>query len=101
MDAHLTGLSDREAVAERLLSASVRLSYDPTVEIDWDAPHDPDAYWLPPERSSLYGTDLWERLSHAQRVELTKHEVASAAAAGVWFETILMQMLIRHYYNAD
>ncbi|HLV59231.1 MAG TPA: diiron oxygenase [Natronosporangium sp.] len=101
MDAHLMGLSDREAVAERLLSASVRLSYDPMVEIDWDAAHDPDAYWLPPERSSLYGTDLWERLSHPQRVELTKHEVASAAAAGVWFETILMQMLIRHYYDAD
>jgi len=93
--------SDREAVAQRLLEASARLSYDPTVEIDWEAPHVPDAYWLPPHRSSLYGTELWERLSHAQRVELTKHEVASAASAGLWFETILMQMLIRHYYDAD
>ncbi len=92
---------ERAAVAERLLTSSLRTSYDPTVEIDWDAPHTPGAYWLPPHRSSLYGTPLWEQLSEAQRVELTRHEVASAASAGLWFETILMQMLIREYYRAD
>ncbi|MBM0233785.1 diiron oxygenase [Micromonospora sp. STR1_7] len=89
------------AVAERLLTSSLRTSYDPVVEIDWDAPHTPGAYWLPPHRSSLYGTPLWSRLSAEQRVELTKHEVASAASAGLWFETILMQMLIRQYYDDD
>lgn len=93
--------NSRESVAERLLRASVHNSYEPEVEIDWDAPHLPDAYWLPPNRSSLYGTTLWWQLTEAQRIELTKHEVASAAAAGLWFETILMQMLIRHYYDAD
>lgn len=91
----------REAVAERLLTASARTSYDPTVEIDWSAPHRPGAYWLPPRRSSLYGTPLWDGLSEEQRIELTKHEVASAASAGIWFETILMQLLVRHYYDAD
>ncbi|MGC4835291.1 AurF N-oxygenase family protein [Micromonospora vinacea] len=98
MEAAETG---RAAVAERLLTSSLRTSYDPTVEIDWDAPHTPGAYWLPPQRSSLYGTPLWEQFSEEQRVELTKHEVASAASAGLWFETILMQMLIREYYRAD
>ncbi|MGS2616187.1 AurF N-oxygenase family protein [Micromonospora sp. LZ34] len=92
---------EREEVAARLLTSSLRTSYDPTVEIDWDAPPVPGAYWLPPHRSSLCGTPLWDRLGEEQRVELTKHEVASAASAGVWFETILMQMLIRHYYDAD
>jgi hypothetical protein len=91
----------RESVADRLLKSSVRTSYDPIVEIDWDAPHLPDAYWLPPQRSSLFGTDLWRQLTEAQRIELTKHEIASAASAGLWFETILMEMLIRHYYDAD
>ncbi|MET8835034.1 diiron oxygenase [Micromonospora sp. NPDC004540] len=91
----------REAVATRLLAASVRTSYDPVVDIDWSAPPVPGAYWMPPQRSSLYGTPLWEGLSEEQRIELTKHEVASAASAGLWFETILMQMLIRHYYDAD
>lgn len=91
----------RELTAERLLEASLRTSYDPTVDIDWNAPHVEGAYWITPSRSSLYGTDLWHGLTEEQRVELTKHEVASAAAAGLWFETILMQMLIRQYYDAD
>ena len=91
----------RERTATRLLQTSVRHSYDPRVEVDWDAPAVPGLFWMPPHRSSLYGTGLWERLSHEQRVELTKHEVASAASAGVWFETVLIQMLIRHYYDQD
>lgn len=91
----------REQTAERLLTSSLRTTYDPIIEIDWNAPLVEGAFWIPPHRSSLYGTDLWEQLSHAQRVELTKHEVASAASAGLWFETILMQMLIRQYYDAD
>jgi hypothetical protein len=91
----------RERTATRLLQTSVRHSYDPLIEVDWDAPAEPGLFWMPPHRSSLYGTALWERLSHEQRVELTKHEVASAASAGVWFETVLIQMLIRHYYDQD
>jgi hypothetical protein len=91
----------REQTAERLLRSSLRTWYDPVVEIDWEAPLDPDAFWLPAQRSSLYGTSLWDGLDHRQRVELTKHEVASGASAGIWFETILMQMLIRDYYDQD
>jgi hypothetical protein len=91
----------REQTAERLLTASTRRSYDPAVAIDWEAPFVPGAYWLAPERSSLFGTELWKGLSDERRVELTKHEVASAASAGIWFETVLMQMLIREYYDQD
>jgi len=91
----------RERTAQRLLDTSAKLSFDPIFEIDWDAPAEPGRYWLPPRRSSLYGTDLWQGLTEQQRIELSKHEVASAASAGVWFETILMEMLIRHYYDAD
>jgi P-aminobenzoate N-oxygenase AurF len=91
----------REVTAARLLDASARTSHDPAAEIDWDAPHASGAYWIPPHRSSLFGTPLWDRMTEPQRIELTRHEVASAASAGLWFETILMQMLIRHYYDAD
>ncbi len=94
-------MSTREATATRLLDLSLQRQYDPELDIDWAAPLDPEKFWLPPQRSSLYGTPLWEGLTHLQRVELTKHEVASAASAGLWFETILMQMLIRFYYDAD
>lgn len=93
--------TDGERLATRLLESSVRRSYDPLIEIDWAAPIDEDRFWLDPRRSSLYGTALWDGLDHRQRVELTRHEVASAAGAGIWFETILMQMLVRQYYHQD
>jgi hypothetical protein len=94
-------VSDRDRTATRLLRSSAEHSYDPQVEIDWDAPLDPDRFYTPQQRSSLYGTDLWAGLSHEQRITLTRHEVASIASLGVWFETILMQLLIREYYRAD
>jgi len=50
---------------------------------------------------SLYGTELWDQLTEAQRKELSRQEVASVACVGIWFEAILMQMLIRHAYDLD
>ncbi|MGH3671520.1 MAG: AurF N-oxygenase family protein [Pseudonocardiaceae bacterium] len=90
---------DREVTAQRLLRTSAKHSYDPDVEVDWEAPLRPDRYFFPPERSSLYGTQLWERMSEEQRIALTRHELASLYCMGIWFETILMQMLIRHVYD--
>src|SRR4051794_35590545 len=94
-------LERRERSAARLLESSARTSYDPVVHIDWDAPLASDRYFAPPHRSSLYGTYLWDRLSQEQRIELSKHELASIASMGIWFETILMQMLVRHAYDRD
>lgn len=92
-------IPDREDTARRLLRTSAKHSYDPATEIDWDAPLAPGRYVIAPHRSSLYGTALWDRMSEEQRLELTKHEVASLYSIGIWFETILMQMLIRHVYD--
>ncbi|MGH3821737.1 MAG: AurF N-oxygenase family protein [Pseudonocardiaceae bacterium] len=90
---------DREVTAQRLLRTSAKHSYDPAVEIDWDAPLRPDRYFIAPHRSSLYGTQLWQQMSEEQRVALTRHELASLYCMGIWFETILMQMLVRHVYD--
>ena len=94
-------LSDRSQTATRLLRSSASHSYDPEVEIDWEAPLLADALFVPERRSSLYGTPLWDALSAEQRQTLTRHEVASIASLGVWFETILMQLLLREYYKQD
>jgi P-aminobenzoate N-oxygenase AurF len=91
----------REETAERLLRSSLRTWYDPVVEIDWAASLDPDRFWMPPHRSSLYGTPLWDRLDHRQQVALTKQETANGVSAGIWFETILMQLLARELYDQD
>jgi hypothetical protein len=93
--------ADRERTAERLLKSSADRSYDPDVDIDWDADLVPGKYFLPAHRCSLYGTPLWDGLSPEQRIELTKHELASIASVGIWFEIILMELLVRHSYNAD
>jgi hypothetical protein len=93
--------SDRAQTATRLLRSSAEHSYDPDVEIDWDAPLVEGRWFTPRHRSTLYGTDLWDTLSEEQRITLTRHEAASIASLGVWFETILMQLLIREYYRQD
>ncbi|MFF7156221.1 diiron oxygenase [Streptomyces sp. NPDC008139] len=96
-----TSLIDREKTAERLLAASAKHSFDPDTELDWDAPFEEGKWFWPPELVSLYDTPLWKRMSQEQRVELSRHEAASLCSIGVWFETILMQLLLRHTYDLD
>ena len=91
----------REAVAERLLRSSVTHSYDPAVDIDWDAPLVEGLWGIPQHRSTLYGTALWDGLTEQQRRTLTIHEVCAVARMGLWFEIILMQMLLRYAYDRD
>ena len=88
-------------VAARLLESSRLLSFDPTTEVDWDAPLDPTLYGLSPEWSTLYGTPLWDAISEEQRVTLTRHEMSSIMSTGIWFETILQQMVLRDLYATD
>lgn len=77
------------------------MSYDPTVEVDWDAPVPDDLYGLTPEWSSLYGTPMWDEMTFEQQITLTKHEVSSIMGTGIWFEMILQQMVIRDVYAKD
>ncbi|PJN29529.1 diiron oxygenase [Kitasatospora sp. CB02891] len=93
--------ADRELNASRLLRASAKHSHDPLTEVDWTAPVDPDHYALPAHRVTLYGTPLWERLDERQRAQLSVHQLASTTAAGIWFELVLMEGLIRHVYAND
>jgi hypothetical protein len=91
----------QEQSAERLLNGSVRRSYDPSVDIDWDAPLATDKYFLPPEMSALYGTPMWQSMSGGQRLELSRQELANLLSVGHWFENILNQALLRMIFDAD
>jgi hypothetical protein len=97
----LASAADREKTAERLLRSSADKFYDPDVDIDWSAALVEGKAFQPEHRISLYGTYLWDRLSPEQRVELGRHEIASVASTGVWFEVLLMQMLLKEIYNGD
>ncbi|OBJ67994.1 diiron oxygenase [Mycobacterium sp. 1274756.6] len=85
----------REQVAERLLKGSVKKSYAPIVDIDWDAPLEEGKFFLPPRMCTLYGTDLWESMSREQQIELSRQELVNLLSAGIWFENILNQALLR------
>lgn len=94
-------VADREKTAERLLKSSAEKFYDPEVDIDWSAPLVDGLFYIPEQRISLYGTPLYESLTVEQRIELSKHELASIASVGLWFELLLMQMLVKVVYNTD
>jgi hypothetical protein len=96
---HTLELTHREVVAERLLRTSRRHSFDPDVDVDWDAPQDPDVFYMPPQLVSIYETPLWDGLTHRQRVELSKREMCSIASFGIWSEMMLMQALVMHAYR--
>lgn len=91
----------RDAFSERLLKGSVRKSYAPVVDIDWHAPIDPDKFFLPPRIVSLYGTPLWDSMSREEQIELSRQELANTLSAGIWFENILNQALLRKMMHQD
>jgi hypothetical protein len=91
----------REDFSDRLLKGSVKKSYEPVVDIDWNAPLDPDKFYLPPRVVSLYGTPLWDSMTRAQRIELSRQELVNTLSAGIWFENILNQALLRKIMHTD
>jgi hypothetical protein len=92
---------DRQELSTRLLGSAAKKSYDPVVDIDWAAPIPLDLYGLSPEWSTLYGTPLWNTLDHQQQVTLTIHEYCSISGVGIWFECLLMQLMLRDVYGDD
>ena len=94
-------VTDRQQLATRLLASSAKKSYDPNIEVDWNAPIPSHLYGMTPEWSTLYGTPLWDEMSLEQQITLTTHEAASISGTGIWFEMILMQMLVRDMYGRD
>jgi hypothetical protein len=93
--------TDRETVPERLLRSSAKASFDPNVALDWDGEIDPSLHGMSPEWSTLYGTDLWDELDPQRQALLTRHEFASISGVGIWFEMILMQLVLRDIYDDD
>ena len=92
-----TPLLPRTALrSAQLVAASERTTLDPFVDVDWSVPIDDSAYHLPPEWLPLYGTPAWEAMTEPDRVTYSRHEAAALCGAGIWFENVLMQSVLRH-----
>ena len=84
----------RAAAATTGASSSSRNSYDPLLDIDWDADVDLDMAYMPFERVSIYGTAQWEALTEAQQLYKSSgyREVQpfnDERYAHHWFEKVL------------
>ena len=84
------------ARSRQLVAASERTTLDPFREIDWSVSIDDSAFHLPPELLPLYGTTAWDAMDQADRVAYSRHETAALCGAGIWFENVLMQVVLRH-----
>jgi hypothetical protein len=91
----------QERTAQRLIAASAKHTLDPDTEVDWEAPLLAHAPFMPWESVSLFDTPLWWEMSPQQRQDLSRHEVASLSATGIWLENLLMRMLLRHVASLD
>jgi P-aminobenzoate N-oxygenase AurF len=84
------------ARASQLVAASQRTTLDPFEYVDWSVPIDDSAFHLPPEILPLYGTPAWAAMSPTEQIAYSRHETAALCGAGIWFENLLMQVLLRH-----
>ncbi len=50
---------------------------------------------------SLYGTPIWDSMSREQQIELSREELVNTLSAGIWFENILNQALLRKMMHQD
>src|SRR5271163_1674272 len=95
------GDPSREEFSDRLLKGSVKKSYEPIVDIDWDAPLEADKFYLPPRLVSLYDTPMWDEMTREQQIELSRQELVNTLSAGIWFENMLNQSLLRTILHED
>ena len=93
--------ADINETAQMLVDSAELMSFDVDADIDWEAGFTPGLLFGPEHRLALDGTAIWDRMSWEQKVEFSKHQLASMHAIEWWVETILMQMLIRQVNNAD
>jgi hypothetical protein len=92
-----TGVLPRTAQrSAQLVAASERTTLDPFADVDWSVPVDDSAYHLPPEWLPLYGTPPWDQMSDGERKAYSRHEAGALCGAGIWFENLLMQAVLRH-----
>ena len=50
---------------------------------------------------SLYGTPMWDAMTREQQIELSRQELVNTLSAGIWFENILNQALLREMMHKD
>ena len=105
----MTAVSDADGASgdlyadrvEALSHATARLSFDPYVDIDWDAPENAldenDPRWqLDPDTDPLAATDWYAEQSLKRRIDMGRWITANTLKTTIQFETFLIRGVV-HY----
>ncbi|MDH6676461.1 hypothetical protein M2284_000649 [Rhodococcus sp. LBL1] len=96
------GVSGSDALFEALLDSAQRLSFDSRSPLVYQPePGDDERHGMTPQWSPLFGTPLWDGMSGAERVRLTRSEVAQFLGVGIWLEVGLQVALLRASHSAN
>lgn len=88
-------ITNRQATAQRFLFEAADEVYDGELDIDWDAPPDPDRTWLPAEAVSLAGSRILRKVTPRQREELSKHELVNLLTLVSYADNALAMLTFR------
>ena len=90
-----------EAYSERLATlseGSVRRSFNPFTDIDWDSPEfavvPNDARWILPQTDPIAKTDWYQSLPEEKKIEVGMWRQANVAKVGLQFETFLIRGMV-------
>jgi len=90
-----------EEVARKLTRASQKFFYDVTTKLVWPETLDASEWTMSPELVSLYGTDVWEEMSEAQRKKLAFHELAGFFSLILHGERPLLEGMSHRIYTLE
>lgn len=95
-------ISAHDDLFETLLTSATRLSFDPRNAAVYEpGTGDEHCYGMTPEWSPLFGTRTWNAMSEAERIRLTRGEVAQFLGVGIWLELGLQVALLRRNHSSD
>lgn len=94
--------SESDALFKTLLESAKRLSFDSRSPLVCQPePGDDERHGMTPQWSPLFGTPMWDAMSEAERIRLTRSEVAQFLGVGIWLEVGLQVALLRASHSAN
>src|SRR6201996_6473292 len=81
---------------ERLIKISKERPLMPETYIPWQQEPEASDIFLPELLTSLFGLEVYDTLSPAQRLELGRHEVVQVIASYAWGECLFCLFMTRH-----
>ncbi len=87
------------ALATRLTRASRKLHWDVYNTFDWPEALEQNAWYMPPELISIYGTPTYDALTEEQQKKLSLYELGNFFSLVLQGERPLVQGLVDRLYN--